>query len=245
MRTLFFASRNTKELIRDPLNLIFSIGFPLVLLLLLSAIQANIPVSLFEIDQLTPGIAVFGLSFISLFSGILIAKDRTTSFLARLLTSPLTSSDFILGYTLPMLPLAVAQCAICFLAAFLLGLSVSVHVLTALMVLIPAAVLFIGIGLLAGSVFNDKQVGGICGALLTNLSAWLSGTWFDLNLVGGGFKAFAYMLPFVHAVESSRAALSGNYSDIFPHLWWVIGYAAVIFVAAVFVFSKKTHSGKG
>ena len=242
MRYLVFASRNSKEMIRDPLNLSFGIGFPLILLLLLSAIQSNIPVNLFEIDRLVPGIAVFGLSFLALFSAILISKDRTTSFLMRLFASPLKAADYILGYTLPLIPMALAQSGICYIAAFLLGLKVSVHVLTAILVLLPAALLFIAIGLLCGSIFNDKQVGGICGALLTNVSAWLSGTWFDLSLVGGGFKAAAYVLPFAHAVDAGRAALSGHYERIMPHLVWVIGYAAVLFVIAVLMFRKKMSS---
>lgn len=244
MRTLVFASRNRKEILRDPLTLFFGIGFPIILLLLLSAIQANIPVDLFLIGKLTPGIAVFGLSFISLFSGLLIAKDRTSSYLIRLFASPLTAPDYILGYTLPLLPMAVLQSAVCFIAAFFLGLKVSVNLLLALVVLLPAAVLFIAIGLLFGTIFNDKQVGGICGALLTNLSAWLSGTWFDLKLVGGAFKAVADALPFVHAVDAARAAVAGDYSSIFPDLWWVIGYAAVIMVIAVIVFQKKMSSDK-
>ena len=121
MRMLVFALRNTREMLRDRLNLVFGIGFPLAVLLLLSAIQANIPVSLFALDQLTPGIAVFGLSFISLFSGMLIAKDRSTSFLMRLYAAPLTAADFILGYTLPLLPMTILQSAVCFVAAFFLG----------------------------------------------------------------------------------------------------------------------------
>jgi ABC-2 type transport system permease protein len=231
-----------KEILRDPLNLAFGIGFPLVVLLLLSAIQANIPVDLFSIEKLVPGIAVFGLSFLSLFSGMLIAKDRTTSFLIRLFTSPLTASNYILGYVLPMIPLALAQSAICFIAAFFLGLPVSENVLLALVVLLPAALFFIGIGLLTGSIFNDKQVGGICGALLTNLSAWLSGAWFDLDLVGPVFNNIAYALPFAHAVDATRAALSGDLSSIFPHLWWVIGYAFFILVIAIVVFGNKMKS---
>lgn len=242
MKMRIFASRNTKEILRDPLNLSFGIGFPVVLILLLSAIQGNIPVSLFEIDKLTPGIAVFGLSFVSLFSGMLIAKDRTESFMMRLLTSPMRASDFILGYTLPLIPLAIAQSAICFIVAFALGLKVSANLLVALLVLLPAAVLFIGIGLLCGTIFNDKQVGGICGAILTNVSAWLSGTWFDLNLVGGAFKTIAYLLPFAHAVDAAKAAVAGDYANIFPHLWWVIGYAAVITLIAVFVFKLKMNN---
>ena len=242
MRLLSFASRNRKELLRDPLNLAFGIGFPLVVLLLLSAIQANIPVSLFTIEKLAPGIAVFGLSFIALFSGIVIAKDRTTSFLMRLFASPLSASDFRLGYTLPLRPMAILQGIVCFIASFFLGLPMNADVLLALVVLIPPAMLFIGIGLLAGSLLTDKQVGGICGALLTNVSAWLSGTWFDLNLVGGAFKRIAYALPFAHAVDATKAAITGNYASILPHLWWVIGYAAVIMVIAVVVFKTKMNS---
>jgi ABC-2 type transport system permease protein len=241
---LVFASRNSKELLRDPATLAFGIGFPLVVLFLLSAIQSNIPISLFEIESLSPGIAVFGLSFLALFSGMLIAKDRTTSFLMRLFASPLTASDFILGYIFPLLPMAAAQSIVCFITAFFLGLSISGNVLLAILVLLPTAALFIGIGLLAGSVLSDKQVGGVCGALLTNVSAWLSGTWFDLNLVGDGFKSVAYTLPFAHAVEATRAALAGDYPSILPHLLWVIGYAVLILAVAIAVFSTRMKSDK-
>jgi len=239
MRLLVFASRNWKEIVRDPLNLAFGFGFPLVLLLLLTAMQKNIPASLFRIEELAPGMAIFNLAFISLFSGMLIAKDRSTSFLMRLFTSPLSASDFILGYTLPLLPIAVIQCVIFFAAAFFLGLAVNVTVLVALaVVLIPVAVLFIGIGLMAGSVFTDKQVSAICGAGLTNACAWLSGIWFAPGLVGGWFEAIAYALPFVYAVNAARAAIAGDYASIFPQLWWVIGYAVVIMTAAILVFWK-------
>lgn len=242
MRMLVFASRNSKELIREPATVAFGIGFPLVVLLLLSVIESNIPISLFEIESLSPGIAVFGLSFLSLFAGMLIAKDRTTSFLMRLFASPLTASDFILGYVVPLLPMAVAQSIVCFIAAFFLGLAMSSNILLAIVVLIPTAAVFIGIGLLAGSLLSDKQVGGICGALLTNVSAWLSGTWFDLNLVGDGFKAVAYALPFAHAVDATRAALAGDYPSILPHLAWVIGYAVVILVIAIAIFGTRMKS---
>lgn len=239
MRMFTFATRNAKEILRDPLNLAFGLGFPLVLLLLLTAIQANIPVSLFEIQQLAPGITVFGLSFMTLFSATLIAKDRGGSLLQRLYTTPLTPVDFILGYTLPILPFAVAQSAICYAAALLLGLELTVNILFAVVFMIPVSLLYIALGLLFGSVLTDKQAGGICGGLLTNLSAWLSGIWFDLELVGGIFREIAYALPFVHAVELERAVLAGNYGGIFPHLWWVLGYAFAALAAAVLLFLRQ------
>lgn len=239
MRMLTFAKRNFKEMMRDPLNLSFLFGFSVVLLLLLSAIQANIPVDMFKIEHLAPGIAVFGLSFVTLFSATLIAKDRQSSFMHRLYTTPMTSADFILGYTLPVLPIAVVQGIVCYILAAVLGLKLNANVLVAIALIIPVALLYIGIGLLCGSIFNDKQVGGICGALLTNLSAWLSGIWFDLELVGGVFKKIAYALPFVHAVELERAAVAGNFSDVLPHLCWVLGYAIVILALAVWAFLRQ------
>lgn len=239
MKMLTFANRNAKEILRDPLNLAFGLGFPIVLILLLTAIQSNVPVTLFEIGHLTPGITVFGLSFMTLFSATIIAKDKGSSLLQRLYTTPLTAKDFIIGYTLPILPIAVAQTVVCYIVALILGLEFNVNIPLAVVCIIPAALLFIALGLLCGSVFTDKQVGGICGALLTNLAAWLSGTWFDLELVGGAFKTVAYALPFVHAVEMERAVLNGNFADMFPHIWWVLGYAAVTMIAAVLLFLRQ------
>ena len=239
MRMLTFANRNAKEILRDPLTLAFGLGFPLVLILLLSAIQANVPVPLFEIAHLTPGITVFGLSFMTLFSATIIAKDRGSSLLQRLYTTPLTPVDFILGYTLPIIPITVIQSVICYVVAIILGLDVTVNIIYAILLIIPVSILFIAMGLLFGSILNDKQVGGICGALLTNLSAWLSGIWFDLDLVGGAFKKIAYCLPFVHAVELERAVLSGNFSEIPSHLLWVMGYALVALTAAVLLFLRQ------
>ena len=239
MRMLTFAKRNFKEIIRDPLNLSFLFGFPVVLLLLLSAIQANIPVSMFEIEHLAPGIAVFGLSFMTLFSATIIAKDRQSSFMHRLYTTPMTPMDFILGYTLPLIPIAMAEGVACYIFAIILKLPISINILTSIVFIIPVALLYIGIGLLCGSIFNDKQVGGICGALLTNLSAWLSGIWFDLELVGGAFKKISYALPFVHSVEMQRAIIKGDMAGIFPHIFWVLGYGIVILALAVAVYLRQ------
>lgn len=239
MKMLTFAKRNLKEIVRDPLNLCFLFGFPIVLLILLSAIQANIPVSMFEIESLAPGVAVFGLSFITLFSATLISKDRQSSFMHRLYTTPMQSSDFILGYTIPLLPIAIAEALVTYVFAIILGLEISINLVISIIFMIPIALLYIGIGLLCGSLFTDKQVGGICGALLTNLSAWFSGIWFDINLVGEGFKKVAYMLPFVHSVEMQRGIISGNYTDVLPHFCWVMGYAVIILSIAIYIFLRQ------
>ena len=236
MRTRTFARRCAREILRDPMNLVFGLGFPVVLLLLLSAIQANIPVELFAISHLAPGLSVFGLSFMTLFSATLIARDRESALLQRLYTTPLTPADFIFGYLLPMIPIALAQSAVCYLVAVPLGLPVSGRILVAIVSQLPMAVFYISLGLLCGSVCNVKQVGGICGALLTNLSAWLSGVWFDLELVGDTFGKIANLFPFVHAVDLERAVILGNYHQALPRVYPVAGFALVTLLAAVLLF---------
>ncbi len=239
MRMMTFAKRCTKEILRDPINLGFGLGFPLVLLLLLSAIQANIPVSLFEIDTLTPGITVFGLSFMTLFSATLIAKDRESALLQRLYTTPLTGFDFIIGYMLPLLPIALGQVIICYLFALPLGLTVNVNIIYAIIGIIPMAIFNIALGLLCASILGVKQVGGICGALLTNLSAWFSGVWFDLNLVGGSFKKIANALPFVHAAEMEKALFNGNVEVAAAHILPIVLYSVFTTVVAVVCFLRQ------
>lgn len=241
MKMLTFARRCAREILRDPLNLLFGLGFPIVLLLLLSAIQANIPVALFEISSLAPGIAVFGQSFMTLFSATLIARDRESALLQRLYTTPLQVADYILGYTLPMLPIAAAQSAVCYLTAVLLGLPITIHILCAIVLILPVALFHVSLGLLCGSLLNVKQVGGVCGALLTNLSAWLSGVWFDLELVGGAFGRIAEALPFVHAVELQRAVFSSPPAGAWPHLLIVCAYAAAAAAGAALLFLRQMN----
>lgn len=239
MRTMAFAKRNAKELLRDPLTLFFGLGFPLVLLGLMTLIQRNVPVHIFELDTLAPGIALFGLTFMALFSGLLLARDRTSAFLARLAASPMTAADFLLGYLLPLLPMALGQSVICLAAAVALGLPLSWNLPVVVLSLIPSALLFIALGLLCGALFTDKQVGGMCGALLTNATAWLAGIWFDLSLVGGPMKTIAYLLPFAHGADGAKAALAGDWAALAGHTAWVCVWAAALMAVAIGLFRKK------
>ena len=248
MRIILFAKRNIKEILRDPINLFFGLGFPLILLVLLSVINASIPPEannpMFSIENLAPGLAMFGTAFMALFTGMLVSKDRTSSFLMRLFASPMTSFDFILGYTLPMLVMSLAQAAITLLASCIAGLELTGNLLLAILVTMLTSLLFVGFGLLFGSLLNDKAVGGICGALLTNVAGWLSGVFIPIDLIGGAFKKAADILPFYHSVQAIKATLSGNFIEILPHLIIVLGYTIVIFILAIIVFHRRMSGDK-
>lgn len=248
MRVFAFARRNTKEILRDPINFFFGLGFPLILLVLLSVINANIPPEannpMFAIENLAPGLAMFGTVFMALFAGMLLSKDRASSFLMRLFASPMTSTDFILGYTMPMLLMSLAQAAITLLASSLWGLEITGHLPLAIAVSAVTSLLPISLGLLSGSLLNDKAVGGICGALLTNVSGWLSGVFIPIDLIGGAFKKAADILPFSHSVAAIRAALSSDTGAIAAHLAVVMGYSVPVFILAVIAFRRKMSGAK-
>ena len=238
MRMLTFAQRNRKEILRDPVTLLFGILLPIIIMWLFSIMQKNMPIDLYSIENLTPGVVVFSFSFITLFSGMLLGKDKSTSFLTRIFASPMTATDFIVGYTLPLLPVAILQIFICFISAFVLDLPFNISVIISFIVLIIISFLYIGFGILLGTFLTDKQVGGAF-AIFVNLSAWLSGTWFELDMIGGTFKTFSYLLPFAHARDATRATLAGEYGDLVVPLLWVIGYTIVIYFIAISGFKKK------
>lgn len=242
MRMIALAKRCSKEILRDPINLCFGLCFPLILIFLLNLIEANVPVNLFELKMLTPGITVFGLSFITLFTATLISKDRETAFLQRLYTTPITALDYFLAYIISVLPIAIAQTVICYIFAIMLGLKCNINIIFALIGIIPIAIFYILLGVLFGSILNVKQVGGVCGALLTNLSAWLSGVWFDLSLLGGFLKNIAYALPFVHAVEFEKALLNGRFNDISSHIFFIVFYSVVLIFISIYCFVKQTNN---
>ncbi|MBQ4158623.1 MAG: ABC transporter permease, partial [Clostridia bacterium] len=120
-----------------------------------------------------------------------------------------------------------------------LGLKVNGGFFLMIACALPGILLYVSLGLLFGSILTDKQVGGICGALLTNVSAWLSGIWFDVELVGGAFVKIANALPFIHAVEMERSALAGDVSGIMSHIWVVLVYAFGVMCLSVYAFLKQ------
>jgi ABC-2 type transport system permease protein len=215
---------------------------------MLSVINSSIPAeannTMFSIENLAPGLAMFGTAFMALFSGMLLSKDRASSFLMRLFASPMTSFDFIVGYTLPMIVMASAQAAITLLASCIVGLELTVNLLLAILVTTLASLLFVGFGLLFGSLLDEKAVGGICGAVLTNVAGFLSGVFIPIDLIGGAFKKTAEILPFYHSVQAIQAVLQGNIGELLPHLTIVLGYSVVIFALAVIVFQRKMSGGK-
>lgn len=243
MRITAFANRNIKELLRDPLSYIFCLGFPVIMLILMTIINKSIPpqanMTVFRIDNLCAGITVFGLTFLMLFAALLSSKDRTSSFLMRLYASPMTAFDFIAGYYLPLIILAVIQCVITFgislIIAAIEGVQINIgNVLLAIVTLIPSMIMFIGFGLIFGSKFSQNAAPGLCSAIISAASI-LGGIWMDVEAIGGVIEKVCLALPFYHSVSAARKAVDGNFSEIGTNILVVCVYmlaAAALSVAA-------------
>ncbi len=245
MRLLAFSNRNRKEMLRDPLQLAFTLGLPVVLMALMTTIGKAMPPeavaqTMFGVELFAPSMAVFSLSFLALFTGMLVATDRTSSFLTRLFTSPLTVLDFCLGYLLPLILVGILQTVVCFGAALLFGLPFSANLLLAIVMLIPVSLFYVALGILLGTLGSIGLVTGI-GNVIIQAAALLSGTWFSLSLVGGVLEKIGNLLPFAHAVALARDIVSGQTAQLGEHLLWIMGYAILLLSAAVWAFHKRMH----
>lgn len=241
MRIMTFAKRNFKEIMRDPISLIFSIVLPLVLLVIFQ--QFDIPNDVYKIENFAPGIVIFSYGFIILFTGTLVAKDRTSSLLSRLFASPLKPIEFIMGYMIALLPLAIIQSTLFFICGIFFGLSFTINTFYTILILIPMSIMFILIGILLGTVFSDKTVPGIA-SLILQLVCFASGMWFDLSVSGAFFETLGRILPFSYALDITRAFLKGNFVGLGKPFLIALFYTIGLFLLVVYVFKKKMQSDK-
>ncbi|MFA5302713.1 MAG: ABC transporter permease [Bacteroidales bacterium] len=244
MKYIYFASRNSKEILRDPLSMVLAGALPVVFIVLFSIISRNVPMGVFQPVNIVPGLTVFGFTFITMSLGLLIAKDKSSSFLTRLFISPLKPWDFILGYFIPVLPMAVIIAGSCLVTGLFVGVPLSVKLLYTFLSFIPF-VLFSGFfGIFLGTVCRETQVLAV-GNIYVIASPLLGGAWMDLNILGETLKKITDFLPFSHAIEASRIVLSGRPDPVWIHLGVVCLYALVFFILAVFFFRRKMRSDNG
>lgn len=246
-RITAFSRRVFLELIRDPLSYVFALGFPVVMLLIMTAVNASIPeeahMTLFAMPSLAPGVYVFGLTFIMLFSALLLAKDRSEAFLVRLYVSPMTDGEFVLSYTAPALVLSLAQGILVYAAAGVISLVTGeganpAGMLLSLLVSLPSALLYICLGLIFGSVFSDKSAPA-ASSVIISVSSLLGGIWMDVDAMGGVWLDICRALPFYHSVKLARCAYSLDFSGCGGSIAAVAVWLAVLLPLCAAVFHSK------
>ncbi len=235
MKFYSLANRNLKEIYRDPVSVLLGLLLPIALLILFSSMQKNIPIDVFKPQFLTPGIIIFSFAFLIMFSAILLAKDKQSAFLVRLFTTPLKTRDYIQSYIYPFIPLALFQVIICLIVGTLLGATFS-NIFLSLVLFLLIAIACVSMGVILGALFSVNQVSGVGSVLITAIGLF-SGAWMELKMIGGIFESIGYALPFAHAVDASRALLSGaHFSDIVSNFYVILIYTLSSFVLAILSF---------
>jgi ABC-2 type transport system permease protein len=241
MKSIYFAQRNLKEISRDPLSLILGVLLPVFFIFLFSTIAKNAPIDVFNPVNIVPGLTIFGFTFITMFLGLLIARDKSSSFLTRLFISPLKPKDFIIGYSIPLLPFSLIIGIVCLLIGIVIGVPISLSLVYTLLSFLPYILFSVFIGIFLGVICNETQIMAI-GNIYIIASALLGGAWMDLNILGENIKKITEVLPFSHAIEASRIVLSGRQDNIWIHLLIVGIYAVLFFFLAVYFFYRKMKS---
>lgn len=243
-RIMVLTKRNLQEIIRDPLSLAFTFAMPLVLEILFYLIFHQLTPQ-FEMKYLAPGIVVFAQSFITLFTGLLIAVDRGSSFLTRLYVSKAKSFEFIFAYAFAVVPIIVAQSLLFFLIGGIIDPSIfGLGMLWGILLSIVTSFLFIALGILFGSICNEKSIGGVASIIIAGQSV-LSGMWFPMEGLNGGMVAFMKCLPFKNATDliiNSLNGINNAFNDFWLPLIIVLVYTIVAFVVSIVVFNKKMHN---
>ncbi len=247
MKGIVFAKRTLKEILREPLSYIFCLGFPIVMLIIMSIVDRSIPahanVTSFHIQNLTPGVAYFGLCFVMLFTEIQVSKDRQTSLLLRLYSSPMKPADYIVGYTLPVFALSLIQMVICYGAGLVIaainGNDYPVTgALLSMAALIPSVFFFIGLGIIFGTLLSDKAAPGI-GSILISAAGMLGGIWMDVDNMGGAIRDVACALPFYYGVKFARMPLAGSYDGFLRCALVCVLSGLLIYIPAVLIFRAR------
>ena len=240
-RIIILTKRNIKEILRDPLSLIFTIGLPLVMEILFYSIFHNMT-SQFEMRYLAPGIVVFAQTFLTLFTGLLISLDRSTSFLTRLYVSKSKSYEFIFSYVLAVVPIGIVQAFLFFLVGGIIDPTIfKLSLIWCVLLSSVTSLLFIGFGILFGSICNEKSIGGISSIVITSQSV-LSGMWFPVEGLSGGFITLMKVLPFKNATDLLQNVLNGvndTFKDFFLPLIILMAYTVVVIFLAILIFKNK------
>jgi ABC-2 type transport system permease protein len=237
MRSLALARRNFIEVWRDPLSLGLTIGLPIALLLVLQLLSSV--EDFFSVTSLTPGIVLFGFVMLMFSAALSLARDRESALFSRLLTAPLAPSDFVAGYSIPYLPVAIIQAGVLFVIGLFLGLGIEGNAGLVLLIMLIMAIMFIAWGMILGAVFSTKAVPFAYMVIL--LLTIFGGAWMDLDAIGGVFRTAGDIFPFAHALDASRAIMidGAGLGSIATHLYWILGYTVVTVALAIFSFRRR------
>jgi ABC-2 type transport system permease protein len=235
MRSLELAKRNFKEVWRDRTQMAFLLGMPLAFMLVFGFALGE-----GAINHIGPGGIVFALLILMPASATIMARDKEKGMMARLLTTPTKPWDFILGYSLPFIPILIVQIAILIGLGYLLGLRIEGNFALALLIFFLMGVSGIGLGMILGSFIKQEGHASIAWVLIIPM-ALISGAWGDFGGMPAFMDAIGKAFPSTYAIDSAIPVILGTagFSDVTTELIALVGFAVGLFAVGALLFRVR------
>jgi len=210
----------------------------------INANPIHIETEITYIDFIAPGIIIFGLLILIPTSARIIVHDKEKGFLSRLLTTPLRPVEFISGYSLCLVVVAIAQIIIFILVGWLLGMDIVGSIGLAFLVFLLTALCSIGIGMVVAALSKtENQAEPLCWIFAMPL-AMLSGCWFSVEMLPSYLRNVAYAFPYAHAIDASKAVITRGVGMevVSSDVLFLAGWAVGVFAIGVILFRRSMRS---
>jgi ABC-2 type transport system permease protein len=224
----------------NPIGAIFTIGFSVVFLVLLSATAGNSRIAFLgnirQVEYYVPAFAAYGVMAVCFNTlSVSLVIRRETGLLKRVRLSPLPTWVMLAAIFINALIIALLQVVVLVLIGRF-GYHVALpHNLAALVVaLVVGAICFTALGIAASTLIPNQEAAGPIVSIVFFILLFLSGLWYPIKAGSGLAQASAYF-PVRHMIIATATPFfarggssAWSWSDIrVMAIWAVVG----IFVA--------------
>ncbi len=193
------------------------------------------------IDFFLPGMIGFTIMQTSIYGSIeRNTKYRKVGILRKLLTTPITRSEWMIAKMLFMLFLSFITAVIIIVVGVLVW-NVNVHITPlAVITIIATSFLFSGMGMLIGRFVKEEETADTAGGAISFPMMFLAGTFFPLEQMPEALQAFARVLPLYYVNEGLRNAMVYlDATEALINTGVVVLFAAVFFISGVLLTKWK------
>ncbi len=236
--------REVKRYSRSPVQIIVSLGQPMLYLLILGFGLGPVfqkAGSGSYLQFVAPGVIGMSILFSSIFSGVALLWDRQFGFLKETLVAPVPRTRIMLGRTLGGATVAVIQGTLVLVVCLIAGFRpASIAALpTAFLFMLLIAVVFGALGTAIGSVLQDMQGFQLIMNFLVMPIFFLSGALFPLANLPKALGVLTRLDPLSYGIDGIRGSLI-HVAHFGPALDAVVlCIAACVFLAiGTYLFSR-------
>ena len=209
---------------------------------LIGTTQKNVGSQVFTyIDYLIPGLIGFSILTSPMFSMVDVASSyRKDGIFRQLSLTPLTRAEWLTSHILWYMVLTFVTAGIMIGAGVeLFGAHVNVT-LGLIPFLIAGPLLFVSLGMLAGSVAKTPESAALIGNIITFPMMFLSGTFFQVSMFPPALQSFAHILPLYYVIDGmNQVMLFSNAARATYDVVVVFVIAVIIFLLAVRFFKWR------